>query len=97
MVALDNANTARKCILTIKSIAPRVKIFARARNLADSQILMAEGIETALPETIESSFMLGYNVLAHAGISDAKINDLVCDMRSNNYSALSTVISDKHD
>lgn len=97
VVALDNANTARRCILTVKSIAPRVKIFARARNLADSQMLMREGVETALPETIESSFMLGYNVLAHVGVSDAKINDLVCDMRSDNYSALSTVISDKHD
>ena len=97
VVALDNANTARRCILTIKSIAPRVKIFARARNLADSQMLMREGVETALPETIESSFMLGYNVLAHVGVSDAKINDLVRDMRSDNYSALSTVISDKHD
>ena len=97
VVALDNANTARRCILTVKSIAPRVKIFARARNLADSQMLMHEGVETALPETIESSFMLGYNVLAHVGISDEKINDLVCNMRSDNYSALSTVISDKHD
>lgn len=97
VVALDNANTARRCILTVKSIAPRVKIFARARNLADSQMLMREGVETALPETIESSFMLGYNVLAHVGVSDAKINDLVRDMRSDNYSALSTVISDKHD
>ena len=54
VVALDNANTARRCILTVKSIAPRVKIFARARNLADSQMLMREGVETALPETIES-------------------------------------------
>lgn len=97
VVALDNANTARRCILTVKSIAPRVKIFARARNLADSQMLMHEGVETALPETIESSFMLGYNVLTHVGISDEKINDLVRNMRSDNYSALSTVISDKHD
>ena len=97
VVALDNANTARKCILTIKSIAPRVKIFARARNLADSQMLMREGVMAALPETIESSFMLGYNVLSHAGVSGAKIDNLVCGMRDNNYSGLSTVISDKHD
>ncbi len=97
VVALDNAATARKCILTVKSIAPRIKIFARARNLADSQMLMREGVETALPETIESSFMLGYNVLANSGVSDKKIDELVCRMRSNNYSELSTVISDKRD
>lgn len=97
VVALDNANTARKCIIMVKSIAPRIKIFARARNLADSQMLMREGIQTALPETIESSFMLGYNVLSHVGVSDSKIEHLVLDMRRDNYAALSTVISDKRD
>ncbi len=97
VVALDNANTARKCIIMVKSIAPRIKIFARARNLADSQMLMREGVQTALPETIESSFMLGYNVLSHVGVSDSKIEHLVLDMRRDNYAALSTVISDKRD
>ncbi|MDW3024653.1 MAG: cation:proton antiporter [Alphaproteobacteria bacterium] len=95
VVALDNANTARKCILTVKSVAPRVKIFARARNLADSQLLIREGIESALPETIESSFMLGYEVLSSIGVSDSKITDMVQSMRENNYSALSVSIVDK--
>lgn len=97
VVALDNATTARKCILTIKSIAPRVHIFARARNLADSQMLMREGIETAMPETIESSFFLGYSVLGQMGISERRIEQLLCDMRADNYASLSTVISDKRD
>ena len=97
VVALDNANTARKCIIMVKSIVPRIKIFARARNLADSQMLMREGVQTALPETIESSFMLGYNVLSHMGVSDKKIERLVFDMRRDNYSELSTFISDKRD
>lgn len=97
VVALDNATTARQTVLTIKSIAPRVKIFARARNLADSQMLIREGVATAMPETIESSFFLGYSVLNHMGISDARIERLLCDMRADDYAALSTVISDKRD
>ena len=97
VVALDNASTARKCISTIRSIAPRVKIFARARNLADTHMLIGEGIETVLPETIESSLFLGYSVLSNLGISDRKIENLLYDMRSDNYAALSTVISDKND
>ena len=97
VVALDNANTARRTILAAKSIAPRIKIFARARNLADSQMLMREGIETAMPETIESSFFLGFSVLDSLGVSERKINDLLLDMRADDYAALSTVISDKHD
>lgn len=97
VVALDNASTARKCISTIRSIAPRVKIFARARNLADTHMLIGEGIETVLPETIESSLFLGYSVLSSLGVSDRKIENLLYDMRSDNYAALSTVISDKND
>lgn len=97
VVALDNATTARKCILTVKSIAPRVHIFARARNLADSQMLLREGIDTSLPETIESSFFLGYSVLGQIGVSERRIENLLCNMRADNYAALSTVISDKRD
>ncbi|MBO5705254.1 MAG: hypothetical protein J6R99_04515, partial [Alphaproteobacteria bacterium] len=87
----------RKAILTIRSVAPRVKIFARARNLADSQILIAEGVDVAMPETIESSFFLGYSVLEHMGISEHDIDALLTDMRADDYAALSTVISTKQD
>lgn len=97
VVALDNASTARQTIVMAKSIAPRVKIFARARTLADSQILMREKIETAMPETIESSFFLGYSVMSHLGVSDNKINNLLSDMRADNYAALGTPISDWND
>lgn len=97
VVALDNATTARKSILMIKSIAPRIKIFARARNLADSQMLLSEGVDVALPETIESSFFLGYSVLEHAGVLEYEIEALLNSMRENDYAALSTVISDKQD
>jgi voltage-gated potassium channel Kch len=97
VIALDNATTARKTILTVKSIGARINIFARARNLADSQMLLREGIAFSLPETIESSFMLGAQVLKRVGTSDASVDKLLCDMRTNNYETLSTVISDKYD
>lgn len=97
VVALDNASTARKTIISVKEIASRTKIFARARNLADAQMLMREGIETAMPETIESSFFLGYSVLDYMGVSERRIETMLCDMRDNNYSALATIDSDKND
>jgi glutathione-regulated potassium-efflux system protein KefB len=95
VVAMDNATTARKSIIMAKSIAPRVAIFARARTLADSQILLQEKISAATPETIESSFFLGYSVLDYLGVSETNIAELLEDMRANNYMALSTVSSDK--
>jgi len=91
VVALDNATTARETVLTVKSIAPRVKIFARARNLADSKLLLKEGVAEALPETMESSFSLGYGLLEHLGVSDAKIDALLTDMRAYNYEKLNTI------
>ena len=95
VVALDNANNARDTVLTIRNIAPRVKIFARARNLADSKILLEEGVVEAQPETIESSFFLGYGLLSHLGISEKKIDDLLNEFRSNNYEMVDNTIADE--
>ena len=95
VVVMDNASTARKSIAMIKSIAPRVAIFARARTLADSQVLLQEKINAATPETIESSFFLGYSVLEHLGVSERKIDDLLESMRADNYSMLTAMASGK--
>ena len=96
VVALDNAGTARKTVAAVKSIVPRMKIFARARNLADSQVLLKDGVFSATPETIESSFFLGRRVLNHLGTSDIKIKKMLSQMRVDNYAELSSQISDKH-
>lgn len=97
VIALDNASTARRAIATIQSITPRVKIFARTRNLADAQMFLSDGVDVSLPETIESSFLLGASVLECIGVRERYVNDLLSQMRSNNYAALANVISDKQD
>lgn len=93
VIALDNASNAHNTILTVRSLAPRVKIFARARNLSDAKMLIRDGALCALPETIESSFFLGHDVLMHMGISDKKIEELLTQLRSNNYAALNKPVS----
>ena len=95
VVALDNIATARNTISTVRNIAPRVKIFARARNLADTHELLKQGVTQALPETIETSFFLGYGVLSHLGISDAKIEHLLDNLRADNYSGIEQTIADR--
>ena len=96
VIALDNVSTARDTILTVRNIAPRVKIFARARNLADTRELLKHGVTQALPETIESSFMLASGLLAHLGISEHKINNLLSDLRADNYAGVGKTIADKN-
>ncbi|MBO4480546.1 MAG: cation:proton antiporter [Alphaproteobacteria bacterium] len=94
VIALDNSNTARNTVLTVKSIAPRVKIFARARNLAESRILIKEGVQGVWPETIESSLMLARGVLGQLGISEETILSLLNEMRLENYSELDNAVND---
>lgn len=96
VVALDNIATVRRTIHTVRNIAPRVKIFARARNLADTHELLKLNVTEALPETIESSFMLGSGVLSHLGVPDSKIAALLDTMRADNYSGIDGTIADRN-
>ncbi len=96
VVALDNSNTARNAVLSVRSVAPRVKIFARARNLAETRELLKDGVHEAWPETIESSLMLARGVLGQLGISDGIISNLVDEMRSENYAELDNAITDRN-
>ena len=95
VIALDNAVTARKSVLAVRSVSKRLKIFARARNLAESQTLIQDGAYISMPETIESSFFLGRSVLSYFGKSDGAIQHMLAEMRKNNYSQLEKQISDK--
>lgn len=96
VVALDNANTARNAVLSARSIAPSIKVFARARNLAESRALLKQGVQEAWPETIESSLMLARGVLGQLGISDGAISKLLDEMRSENYAELDNAITDPY-
>lgn len=96
VVALDNVSTARDTILTVRNIAPKVKIFARARNLADAKELQKEGVTEVLPETIESSFMLGAGVLQHLGVSDRNRDNLLNEFRADNYAGVGKTIADSN-
>ncbi len=96
VVALDNANTARNAVLSIRSVAPRVKIFARARNLVETRALLKEGVKEAWPETIESSLMLARGVLGQLGIPDSTVSNMLDEMRSENYAELDNAITDQN-
>ncbi|MDR1071862.1 MAG: cation:proton antiporter, partial [Rickettsiales bacterium] len=91
IVALDNAAVAKKTVRAVRRIAARVKIFARARNLAESKILIGEGARVALPETIESSFLLGHGVLAEMGVGEKDIKRIMAKMRRDSYAGIGNI------
>ena len=93
VLALDNYDTAHKTILSVRALAPRIKIFARARNLTDSKALLRAGVYQAFPETIESSFFLGYGLLEFLGTSDSEIEKILHELRAKNYAKLDADIT----
>lgn len=86
VITLNNEFIARDIVETVKSLSPRIKIFARAHNLKSANDLIKSGVKFAMPEIIESSFVLGENLMVGLGVSRSKINTVVDDMRANNYS-----------
>lgn len=96
VIALDNTNTARNAVLSVHSVAPKIKIFARARNLAETRALLKDGVQEAWPETIESSLMLARGVLGQLGISNNVVAELLNEMRAENYAELDNAITDQN-
>ncbi len=85
VVSLNDEIVARDIVQTLRGISPRIKIFARARNLKSSRDLLKMGVKSATPEIIESSLTLGSEVMTGLGFSKPKINDLINSLRENGY------------
>lgn len=85
VIALNDEEVACDILETLHSIAPKMNVFARAHSLKTSQDLIALGAKSATPEIIESSFILGENLMSSLGLSRNKINALTESLRENNY------------
>ncbi|MCL2369296.1 MAG: cation:proton antiporter [Alphaproteobacteria bacterium] len=93
IIALDNAHIAKSTVRAIKRLSKTVRIFARARNMIEADILHKEGVKLALPETIESSFMLGEQAMSAIGVPASTIETLLVRLRADNYKTLSEILS----
>ena len=95
VVAVNNESIVRDIVETWRSISPRIKIFTRAHNLKSANDLIKMGVKSAMPEIIESSFLLGDKLMSGLGLSRIKINSLVEDLRANNYANVKQPIDTK--
>ncbi len=85
VIAVNDAVCTENIVETLRSMSRKVKIFARAHNLETSRILMSMGVTSATPEIIESSFILGGDLMESLGLSKTRINALTEDLRANGY------------
>ncbi|MBR0212723.1 MAG: cation:proton antiporter [Alphaproteobacteria bacterium] len=95
VISLNDEVVAREIVHTLNTIAPHVKIFARAHSLKSSKELLSMGVKSATPEIIESSFILGGEVLSNIGLSKNKINELTEYLRTDGYENVGKPISTK--
>ena len=95
VVAVNNESIVRDIVETWRSISPKIKIFARAHNLKSANDLIKMGAKTAMPEIIESSFLLGDKLMSGLGLSRIKINAVTEDLRANNYANVKQPIDTK--
>lgn len=95
VIAVNNEVIVRDIVETLRTLSPRTKVFARAHSLKSSKDLIAMGVKSAMPEIIESSFILGGNVLSGLGLSKIKINSLVDNLRMNDYENVKKPIDTK--
>lgn len=92
VLALDNLAIIKKTVRAMKSVSPRVKIYARSRNLTEADALVKQGVAVALPETIESSFVLGQEVMLRLGVPEAEIASMLENLRRDSYAELADIL-----
>jgi len=85
VISLDDEAVAHDIVATLRGFVPQIKIFARAHNLKSSKELLKMGVKSAMPEIIESSLIMGAEVLSSVGLSQHKINYLKAHLRENGY------------
>ena len=95
VISLNDEIVARDIVQTLHGISKQIKIFARAHNLQSSRDLLQMGVKSATPEIIESSFILGSDVMESMGLSKPKINALVDHLRENGYENVKKPIDTK--
>jgi glutathione-regulated potassium-efflux system ancillary protein KefC len=93
VIAQDNAAMAKRTVRAVRSVYKAAKIFARARTLDEANSMRQEGVHAALPETIESSFMLGEQVMESLGLKRDEIEAMISRMRKDNYAKLTGILS----
>ena len=94
MITLNDAPRTEKAITTIHALYPTLPIEARARDFAQSEKLSRLGATGTVPETLEAALQLGRAVLFHAGVADDQVQDVVENLRRDDYALLRRVMGE---
>ena len=88
VITLDQHKAAEVLITVLHQRWPDLPIYARARDLANSEQLERLGATEAVPETIEASLRLGARVLKSIGVPREQIQQQLEMMSADDYRVL---------
>ncbi len=85
VVTLDQPLAIERTISALHNECPKVPIFARTHGGEDSERLHSLGVETTVPETLESSLQLAATILFRLGVQENNVNELINEFRDEDY------------
>jgi len=77
VLTLSQEEAASRAVAGIRSLAPAVRILARARDEVHAVALRRAGADAVIPETLESGLQLAGSTLEHFGLAEETIHQLL--------------------
>jgi voltage-gated potassium channel Kch len=85
VITIDEPAIALRVVSLLHDAHPAVPIIARARDLAESARLLEAGATQAYPEAVEASLRLGGVALQMVGTSAGHVDQLIQEVRDEDY------------
>jgi CPA2 family monovalent cation:H+ antiporter-2 len=95
VITLDDPTAAASALRNIKKKLPDIPVIVRARDASNMGDLMRIGATTVMPETIETSLLLGGAVLRSLGQAESEIGEVIELFRRDAVEAGQSTASDK--
>ncbi|MCK5092476.1 MAG: cation:proton antiporter [Gammaproteobacteria bacterium] len=97
VLTIDHSPTALQAVSHIRTHFPQLPVIARARDLVDCANLTEAGATHAYPEAVESSLRLGGLALEMINIPEDQVDQLIEDVRSDNYQLVCPIPREEKD
>ncbi|TIP26193.1 MAG: potassium transporter, partial [Mesorhizobium sp.] len=85
VITLDDPEAAKSALAALRRKLPDLPVIVRARHHVHVQELLEKGATTVMPETTESSLLLGAAVLQELGDSKTDVDAAVRTVRERSY------------
>ncbi|MER9216386.1 NAD-binding protein [Mesorhizobium sp. M0663] len=85
VITLDDPEAAKSVLAALRRKLPDLPVIVRARHHMHVQELLEKGATTVMPETTESSLLLGAAVLQELGDSKTDVDAAVRTVRRRSY------------